>query len=126
MLTKGQAEDKISKEVTQFYAQTLGVGPHETSVYILEDMVIIRLQGKLLPIEERLLEGSNGIEIVKDIRKSLHEVLTKRLRELVKKITTHEVISSHSDISTKTGEIMEIFVLDTNFEKELIKNTNSG
>lgn len=118
-LTKGQIEDVISKEVTKFYAKTLGVGPRETRAKIVEDMVIIRLKGKLLPLEEKLLEGEHGLLMVKNIRKALHEILTKNFRNLIKEITNHGVISSHSDVSTKTGEILEVFILDTNYEREL-------
>lgn len=112
----GQLEDTLAKMVTKFYAQTLGHGPRETRVYILEDMVIVRLKGNLLPIEEKLLEGSDGIGLVKNIREMLHEVLTKKLGVLVKEITQHDVISSHSDISTKTGEMMEVFILDSKYD----------
>lgn len=126
MSSKGQVEDSISKEVTKFYARTLGVGPRETRTYILEDMVIIRLKGKLLPLEEKLLEGKNGVEIVKDIRVALHEILTKNLSKLISEVTKHKVVSSHSDISTKSGEIMEVFILDTDFEKELTQPKYSG
>ena len=120
-LTKGQIEDKISKEVTKFYYKTLGTGPKESRAYILQDMVIIRLKGKLLPIEEKLLEGEQGILMVKNIRKALHEILTINLMNLVREITKHEVVSSHSDVSTKTGEIIEIFILNSDYEKELSK-----
>jgi len=119
--TKGQVEDLIAKEVTKFYLKTLGVGPRESQVYILEDMVVVRLKGQLLPIERNLLALSNkkGIELVKNIRQALHEITTKKLSTLMKKISGHAVISSHSDISTKTGERVEIFVLDTDYEIEL-------
>lgn len=118
-LSIGQIKDIISKEVTKFYAKTLGHGPKETRVYILEDMVIIRLKGSLLPLEKKLLEGKAGVGIVKNIRYSLHEVLTKHLTTIIEDITKHKVISSHSDISTKTGEILEAFILNTNYEVEL-------
>lgn len=118
-LTIGQIEDSIAKEVTKFYAQTLGHGPKETRVYILEDMVIVRLKGKLLPIEEKLLEGKEGIGLVKNIREMLHEILTRNLDKIVQDVTRHKVISSHSDISTKTGEMLEVFILGTNYEAEL-------
>ncbi len=118
-LSIGQIEDQIAKQVTKFYADTLGHGPKETRIYILEDMVIIRLKGKLLPIEEKLLEGNEGISLVKNIREKLHEVLTKKLSLIVSDITKHKVISSHSDISTKTGEMLEVFILDTYYETEL-------
>jgi uncharacterized protein YbcI len=123
-LSIGQVRDNISKQVTKFYVDTIGQGPEETRIYILEDMVIVRLKGKLLPIEEKLLEGEDGIGLVKDIRKKLHAVLTTNLGLIVSSVTGHKVISSHSDISTKTGEMFEVFILDSAYETEL--NTNSN
>ena len=118
-LTIGQAEDKITKSVTKFYAETIGHGPSQTRVYILDDMVIVRLKGRLLPIEQKLLEEKEGIGLVKNIREMLHEILTKNLSSIVSDITKHKVISSHSDISTKTGEMLEVFILDACYEDEL-------
>jgi len=123
-LSLGQVKDNLSKQVTKFYVDTLGHGPQETKVYILEDMVIVRLKGRLLPIEEKLLEGKEGISLVKNIREKLHEVLTKNLSSIVSNITGHKVISSHSDISTKTGEMLQVFILDTCYEAEFNANLN--
>lgn len=114
----GQIKDRISKEVTKYYVDTIGHGPEETRIYVVEDMVIVRLKGQLLPIEEKLLEGKEGIHLVKDIRKALHEILTTNLGKIVENITGQKVISSHSDISTKTGEMMEVFILNKNYESE--------
>lgn len=119
--TKGQIEDELSKKITKFYFKTLGVGPRESRVYILEDMIIIRLKGKLSPLEQRLLEGSGGIELVKDIREALHEVTVKGVSKIIKTIINHKIISSHSDISTKSGEILQVYIVDINFEQELKK-----
>lgn len=121
-LSIGQVKDDISKQITKFYADNLGHGPKETRIYISEDMVIVRLKGKLLPIEEKLLEGKGGISIVKKIREKLHQILTQNLSLLIGNITKHKVISSHSDISTKTGEMLEVFILDTNYEAEFDKD----
>ena len=121
-LSTGQVEDNISKQVTKFYFDTLGHGPKETRIYILEDMVIVRLKDKLLPLEEKLLEGKGGVSLVKNIREKLHEVLTVDLSLIVSNITQHKVVSSHSDISTKTGEMLEVFILDTNYEAEFDKS----
>lgn len=117
-LSIGQAKDQIAKQITKFYAETLGHGPKDTKVYILDDMVIARLKGRLLPVEKKLLEGEEGVNFVKNIRKKLHEVLTKNLALIVEDITGHKVISTHSDISTKTGEMFEVFIIDTNYETE--------
>jgi len=118
-LTKGQIEDRISKQVTKYYVGALGVGPRETRVYIIEDMVIIRIKGKLLPIEQKLLEYEHGVKLIKNIREILHEITTSGLNNIIKEITHQNVISSHSDISTKTGEIVQIYVLDVNYEEKL-------
>ncbi|QQG44309.1 MAG: DUF2294 domain-containing protein [Candidatus Roizmanbacteria bacterium] len=120
--TKGQIEDDISKKTTKFYFDHLGVGPKETRVYIIHDMIIVRLKGNLLPIEKKLLEAEGGIELVKNIRQALHEITTKHLGTIIEEVTNHKVISSHSDISTKTGERLEVFILDSDYE-QLLKKT---
>jgi len=117
--SKGQIEDMITKKVIKFYLDTLGVGPKEAKTYILDDMVIVRLKGQLLPIEKLLLRGNSGLSLVKDIRGALHAITTNEMVNIIAELTKHKIISTHSDISTKTGEIVEIFVLDSNYEKEL-------
>ena len=125
-LTSGQIEDSISKQVTKFYVKALGVGPRETRVYIIEDMIIIRLKGKLLPIEQKLLEYEQGVKLIKNIREILHEITTSGLNNIIKEITHQNVISTHSDISTKTGEIVQIYVLDVNYEEKLKETEHNG
>ena len=122
-MTNGQIEDLICKKVTAFYPTVLGIGPEESHVYILKDMVIVRLKGKLLPLEQKLLESAQGIGLVKDIRQTLHELLTKHLGKVVGDVVKHKVVSSHSDISTKTGEQLQVFILDANLEEELAAHT---
>lgn len=119
--TKGQIQDSITKQAITLYKELLGTGPKNIRTYIIDDMVIIRSEGKLLPIEKILLEGRGGVEMVKDLRKVLHERTTEQFSKIIEKETERKVVSSHSDISTKSGEIVKIFILDISFEKELIK-----
>lgn len=120
--TKGQLADEVAKKITHFYYQNLGLGPRQSKAYIIDDMIIVRLQGKLLPIEEKILtyikNKKEGIELVKNIRKILHQITTKQLSEIIENITQIKVKSIHSDISTKTGERVEIFVLEENLENK--------
>ena len=118
-MSKGQIEDTISKMTTKFYLENIGVGPKMVRTYILEDMVIVRSQGKLFPIEQKILQGEKGIELVKDIRKTFHEVAVKKLISLIEEIVHQPVISTHTDISTKTGESVIIFVFQDNLEKNI-------
>jgi uncharacterized protein YbcI len=43
--------------------------------------------------------------------------------KLIKEITGQDVISAHSDVSTKTGEVIEIFILNNNYQK-ILEKTN--
>ena len=120
-MTKGQIEDAITKRAIKFYFDTIGTGPDKARTYILEDMLIVRLKGNLLPIEQKLLKSSKGVHLVKNIRQSLHKVTIEEVSKLIKEITGQDVISAHSDVSTKTGEIIEIFILNNNYQKLLEK-----
>jgi len=71
----------------------------------------------LLPFEEVLLHGRGGIELVKRIRKTIHETTISALSEIIHRLTGATVVSFHSDTSTKTGERFEIFILDGNLEE---------
>jgi len=117
--TKGQVEDILTKKAIIFYKALTGVGPTSAKTYIIEDMIMVRLQGPLLPIEKKLLSGKKGVEFVKNIRRNLHHLTVDEISKIIKEVTNQNVISSHSDISTKTGEIVEIFVLDNNYQKQL-------
>jgi uncharacterized protein YbcI len=118
-MTKGQVEDAITKKVVKFYFNTIGVGPEKAKTYIVEDMIIVRFKGHLLPIEQKLLYGNNGIELVKNIRQSIHELTIKESAHIISEITRQTVVSTHSDISTKSGEIIQIFILENNYQKTL-------
>ena len=118
-MTKGQIEDILTKKAVKFYFETLGVGPTNAKTYIIEDMIIVRLKGNLLPIEKKLLQGVNGVEMVKNIRQNLHELTIDETTNIIKEVTNQNVVSAHRDISTKTGEIINVFILDKNYQKNL-------
>ncbi len=120
--TKGQIEDTIAKEIARSHMRNMGVGPRETRVYILEDMIIIRLKESLIPMEKRLLEKEGGIEMVKNLRQTIHELSIKDFGAAIERITGRKIVSSHSDISTKTGERLKVFILDANFETLIKQN----
>lgn len=120
MRTKGQIEDELAKEFTRFYVKKLKTGPKQAKVYILEDMILVRLKGDLHPYEEiLLLKGKTGIDLVKRIREHVHEAIIDETSKIIQKIIGCNVVSFHSDSSTETGERFEIFILDRNFEKTL-------
>lgn len=115
-LTKGQVEAKISEGVIKFELEYMGRGPTDVKTYIIDDMVFIRLRGILTPAERKLGTSSEGTTLIKQMRLRLLEDSRLLLEELIKNLTGYDIISMHTDISTRTGERVIIFTLDKNLE----------
>lgn len=115
MKTKGQLEAEISDAIVRFEREYMGRGPEETRTQIWEDVVFVRLRGVLTPAEKSLanMEASQkGRSLVKQVRIELLEGGRPALEALIRDITAQNVISLHTDVSTKTGERVIIFTLD--------------
>lgn len=117
--TKGQLESAITRAMVHFQAELTGHGPTEACTYLLDDMVIVRMKGILSPVEQRLAERDDGRRLIKKMRLVLRESCSEELERVVSDLTGCRVLSSHSDISTKSGERVEIYVLDENLERSL-------
>ena len=118
--TKGQLEADISAALTKFEREHLGRGPKEVRTFIIQDMILIRLQGILSPAEEKLATETDGKQLVKQIRRRLIESSRKVLEKTIVEIAHAKVQTLHTDISTRTGERVIIFVMDRNIEKNFI------
>lgn len=113
--TKGQIEAEISEAIIKFEKEYMGRGPDETKTYLLDDMVVVRLQRVLTPAEKQLAtenETTKGRELVKQIRMELLEKARPLLEAAISGITARKIISLHTDISTVTGERIIIFTLE--------------
>jgi uncharacterized protein YbcI len=80
-------------------------------------MVIVRLKGVLTHEEKTLVKTDKGKRLVKEMRQTIREHFSSDTEALISQITGCKVISSHSDISTKIGEFVEMFILDRDLEK---------
>ena len=119
-MTKGQLEAKLSEAVSKFELEYMGRGPKSIRTNILNDMIVIRLSGILSPSEQKLTDNPQGIELFKKVRSSLFEGGRGYLETLIKDIINVAIVSTHSDISTKTGEKIIIITTDINIE-EMVK-----
>ncbi|MCI1694417.1 DUF2294 domain-containing protein [Aneurinibacillus aneurinilyticus] len=120
---KNRMEAIISEAYIKFLREILGRGPKETKTYIIHDMVIIRLKEVLTQEEKTLVQIERGRPLVKEMRRILRESHSEKTEAIISGITGCRVLSSHSDISTKLGEQVEVFILDCDLEKELKMKT---
>lgn len=119
-IKKGQLETEISRALTQWEKDFLGRGSVTVKTDILRDMVIVVLKGILTPAEYKLSETLEGLLSIKKIRANLVEAGRDKLGEIITEQTGEEVISFHTDISTKNGERVLIFKLTSDLEKKIM------
>ena len=116
--TKGQLEAQISEVIIKFEKEYMGKGPLEAKSYIIKDMIFVRLKGVLSQGEEQLAKTAEGVGLIKKMRTQLLERARPLLENAISDATSARVNSLHTDISTKTGERVIVFILDQNLENK--------
>jgi uncharacterized protein YbcI len=115
---QSKVEATISDEMMAYQHEFVGRGPDGIRTRIVEDLVIVRSFGVLTPAERQLATSFEGRRLIKAMRQQVLEAGRSVLERIVQKHTGAEVISVHSDISTKSGEWLDVFVLDRSAEEE--------
>lgn len=110
--SRGQMEDEITKAIIQWEKEYKGRGPTEAKTDIIRNMVIVTLKGVLSRAERHLATEKQGMALIKKLRQQLVEQGRAELESIIHDITSTKVISLHTDISTRTGERIFVFVLD--------------
>lgn len=115
MKSKGDLESEISAAVIRFKRDYLGRGPREVRAFLVEDMVLIRLKGVMTPAEQRLAlvdDKHRGRDLIKQLRIELLEHGKEILESAIEAIIGINIVSMHTDISTKSGESVIVFTLE--------------
>ena len=116
-MKKGQIESKRSEAISKFEIEQMGRGPEKIRTIIFQDLIIIRLKGFLSTSEKNLAQNKDGVELIKKIRTALFENAREELEAVIKSVIDIEIISTYSDVSTKTGEKIIAIVSDKNIEE---------
>jgi len=115
---QSKMEAAISYEMMAFQHEFVGRGPDRIRTRVVEDLVIVRSFGVFTPAEKQLTKSFEGRRLIKAMRQQVLEAGRTVLESIVQKHTGAEVVSVHSDISTKSGEWLDVFVLDRLFDGE--------
>ncbi|MGE3780490.1 MAG: DUF2294 domain-containing protein [Pirellulaceae bacterium] len=111
--SRSDLEAEVSRAVIHFEKEYMGRGPVETKTYLWDDLILIRLKGVLTPSEQKLIESKSprSAYLLKQVRNELLTAGRPVLESLLKEIIPVDVISVHTDISTKTGERVIVLTL---------------
>ncbi len=118
--TRGEHEAEFTNAMIKFEKEYLGRGPQDVKTTFLGDMILVRLRGILTPAEMKLSESREGRELVKETRRQLFESSRPLIEAMVKDITGCNLISLHTDMSTKTGERVVVLTVDVNLDQQFI------
>jgi uncharacterized protein YbcI len=116
MKTQGEIEAAICEGINRFEQDFMGRGPKEVHAHLLNDLIVVRLQGVLTAAEQHLvksLPSEKGRDLLKQVRVHLVETARPLLEKLVYDVTGIKVVSLHHDISTNTGEEVILFTLES-------------
>lgn len=114
MKSLGEIEAAICEGISHFEQEYMGRGPKNIQAHLIEDLLVVRLQGVMTAAEKHLvktLSSEKGRDLLKQVRTQLIEIARPQLDTLVFSITGEKVISLHHDISVITGEEVVLFTL---------------
>ena len=123
MKTQGEIEAAICEGTRRFEQEYMGRGPKEIHAHLLNDLIVVRLQGVLTAAEQHLvtsLPSDKGRDLLKQVRTHLIETARPIMEAMVQEVTGVKVVSLHHDISTVTGEEVLLFTLA---ESPLVRET---
>ena len=92
----------------------MGRGPKDIRAHLIEDVLVVRMQGVLTAAEQHLvksLSAEKGRDLLKQVRTHLIETARPVMEAMVQEITGVKVLTVHHDISTVTGEEVVLFTL---------------
>jgi uncharacterized protein YbcI len=68
-----------------------GKGPENTAVDIIGDIIVIKLQGFLTPLEQAMHKLPGGAKKVEEIREAIYGSYVSELGELLKRLTDKSI-----------------------------------
>lgn len=116
--TCGELEAEFTKAIIALEKDYLGRGPADARTFFLNDMIVVRLRGILTPAESRLSENPENRELIKETRRRLFESARPMVEGMVREIIGCNLVSLHTDMSTKTGERVIVLTVDFDLDKQ--------
>ena len=114
MKTSGEIEAGVCQGMSRFEQEYMGRCPKDIRAHLIDDLLVVRLQGVLTAAEQHLvktLPGEKGRDLLKQVRTHLIETARPTMEAMVQGIVGVKVVSLHHDISTRTGEEIVLFTL---------------
>ena len=119
--TKGSIEAEIAKAVVKFHREQQGRGPADVHAHIVGDLVLVQCTGILTINEGKLAVTEEGRRLILSARRELRSINHQEIEETISTIVDAKVQRSYGDVNVEAGEMMEVYVLDADVERRLLR-----
>jgi uncharacterized protein YbcI len=96
--TQEEIEAAIGEVIGRFEQDYMGRGPNQIRTHLINDLLVVRLQGILTAAEQQLaktIEVAKGRDLLKHLRTHLIETARPVLETIVTEVTGVKVLSLH-------------------------------
>lgn len=119
--TKGSIEADIANAVVRFQREQQGRGPNEVRAHLVGDLLLVRCSGIFTPTEAHLSTTEEGRKLIKSARQELRSINHGEIEEVIAGIVSCRVLRSYADVNVDVAEQVEVFVLEADIEKRLLR-----
>ena len=119
--TKGAIEAEIANAVVRFQREQQGRGAAEVRAHLVGDLVLVRCTGIFTPVEARLAVSEEGQKLIKSARQELRSINHTEIEEVIGHIIGCVVVRSFFDVDVEAAEQIEVYALDSDMEKRLLR-----
>ena len=111
----GDVRTEISDGMVALLKAYYGRGPDQAKTYVTDDLVVCLLRGGFTPVEQTLLEGGHGDDVIRQ-RMAFQDVMRDRFEQVVEAATGQRVIGFMSGNQQDPDMICEVFVLADEYD----------
>jgi uncharacterized protein YbcI len=106
----GDVRSAISDGLVALLKEYYGRGPDKAKAYVTDDLVVCLLRGGFTPVEQTLLDGGHGGDVIRQ-RMAFQDVMRTRFQQVVEHATGRTVIGFMSGNQQHPDMICEVFIL---------------
>lgn len=124
--TRGSIEAEIASATVRFHREQQGRGPEEVRAHLIGNLVVVRLSGVFTTTEARLASTPEGRRLIRSARQELRSITRAAAEELIASIVGCAVERSYFDMAVEAAEQIEVYVLETDVERRLLRPGPEG
>ena len=110
-LTGGRLRAGITNAITRMMGEFYGRGAERAKTYIFGDYVFVVLED-VLTTAERTLKQEGDIELIRTVRLTFEDLMTRALVKAVEQLAGRRVVAYHSQVVFDPDVAFEFFVLE--------------